>query len=398
MKKQIVFVESSPTDLVTKMASLLRKRGYSTHLITLVTPNVNAYLKEAYNEIYPLHAKFFKIDLKNSPKILYYGLKKSSEIFSSYKKIKHLKPDFVIGRAVPNWLCVLTKKYFNKSPFVYFPYDIRSFCYESREEAKKEGVPTFELNAERYCFENADGIIHKGADSEMSFLDPKVLGRKPRINCPVLHFLPYCSDELIQPVDKKKIKINKKKNPSIVFVGHIGFEDSWYNSIRQVIDNKIHLHLYGKTANVSDRDVEVRKRYNDLLNNHYFHLHKEMDQKSLIKEISKYNYGIWPGYYDINRKNVFFATGNKIASYFEAGLPIIHFKNQEYVRDLFKKYNAGVTITIDMPLKKVLESQNYGKLARGVIKARNELKMNNNIPRLERFLEAVKKRYENKRR
>lgn len=383
--RQVVIIESSPTDMVAKMAKYLRREGYETFLLTLTGDLSAPLLQEAYTQRFSIGASFFKINVRTLPSILFHGLRKTPALVRFYSLLRTLKPSVVIGRSNPNWLCALALRYYRrKAPFIFFPYDIRSYVYTSRAEAIQSGVPAFELDAERYCLEHADGIIHKGADDELTLFDTKVHTKMPKITCPVLHFLPYCDDDLMAPMKKKN-----HKDPSLVFIGHIGVEDSWYDSVKAVLDEKIHLHLYGKTANVANRDGEIRRRYGSLLDSPYLHLHPQMDQKALIPEISKYDYGIWLGYPYQTGKNVFTATGNKQASYLEAGIPILFYDNHTYLIKLFCHYPAGVSISIKKPLRKTLARYPYSSLAKGVAQARTELRMSVQIPRLVRFFDEA---------
>lgn len=391
--RSILFIESSPTDMLAKMAQVLKKKGYKTNLITLMGNTKSNFLRESYEKLIPLDFKFFKINFNNLPKIMLYGFGKFQNLINLLKQINNLKPNLIIVRTTPNWLCFLIKKYFKKIPIIYFPYDIRSFCYKDLSEAKIFGIPKFEIAAEKWCFENCDGIIHKGEDKELSYLNEKILG-KVHIKSPSIHFLPYCISNLIIPLKNKKIS---KKEINMVFVGHIGLSESWVKSIKMVLKNKIHLHLYGKTANLSDKDSSRSKEYQNFLNNKYFHLHSQVDQKDLSKEISKYDYGIWMGYYDIWAKNITTCTGNKLASYLEAGLPIIYFRNHDYIGRILKKYGAGIGIEINTDLKKLLLKQNYKKLLKNIEKARKDLLMEKHIPRLEVFFKEVIKYHNNRK-
>ena len=94
---------------------------------------------------------------------------------------------------------------------IYFPYDIRANEYATKEIAKKvRGIPNFEIKAERFCFENADGIMHKGAPNELKYLNGRMLGDNLKI-CPLdISFLPYCSKEFIIPINKNKLSKKDK--------------------------------------------------------------------------------------------------------------------------------------------------------------------------------------------
>ncbi len=398
-KKQVVVVESYPTDMLAKIAKVLKRKNYQTILINISGNSEINFYKEAYDIRMSLNSKFIKVNIKNILEIILYLIKKLHIILKNFILIKKINPYIVIGRANPNWLCVLFKHIFRKHPFIYFPYDIRSFCYITKEEAIRSGVPQFELNAERYCYENSDGIIHKGDKNELNLLDQKVLSKQVNIRVPVLHFLPYCLNELIIPINKKKLS-TKDKEFHLVLVGHLNFEDiSWVEMIKEILDQKLHIHLYGKTANLSDKELTIRiknSKLKNLFNNKYLHIHKSVDQENLANEISKYDYGvIFDHRYNL-RKNITTSTGNKISSYLEAGLPLVYFSNYKFINEILKQYNLDLNVEPDnlKNLKKMLKQQNYKRLIENIEKARKDFEMLKHIPRLEKFFEeAIKHKY-----
>ena len=391
--RQIVFVESAPTDMLAKMALLLRRKGYETVLISLLESDKD-FLKQAYSRRIDFNFRFFKAGLKQLPSIASYAIRRFFPILTSTLHAYRLHPYVVIGRATPSWFTVLVKKFFRQYPFIYFPYDIRSFCYIRKEEAVKLGVPAFELAAEKYCFENSDGVIHKGDKNELRYLDSRVLGKKIKIPCPTLHFLPYCFGDFIVPISKiKKISERKKKEIHIVFVGHVGREKEWIQSVEMIVNQGIYLHLYGKTAYLDKNETysQVGKDYNRVLKNPYFKLHEPVDQSVLAQEISQYDYGIWLGYHNVKRKNITIATGNKLASYLEAALPIIHYKHQRAINRIIMPYGAGIPITFSelKNLKNILSKHNPREMMHHAACARNALLMEKHLPRLETFFDDV---------
>jgi len=394
--KEIIFAETAPSEMNYKIAYVLKKKGYKTILICINKLEKGVF-SDAYNKIISFNFKFFKVNLRNATKIFSYSLKNLKNLASALIQIKKLKPYIVIGRATPNWLCALTRKYFKTANFIYFPYDIRSFCYRSLEEAKKGGVPLFEIKAEKYCFENADGIIHKADENELKYLDKKVLGEF-EIKAPHIFFPPYCLKDLMAPANKDKLS-KKDKEIHIVFVGHIGTGEWgkwWHKQIKDILNQKMHLHLYGKTAYLTKKEsynaVKENNLYQELLENKYCHLHDQMNFKELSKEISKYDFGIWLGHGMRSReKNIRFGTGNKMAAYFEAGLPFFYFKDQKSVVKLMKKY--GFNLELDGNelkfLKKKINKINYKELQKKVLVAREDFEVDKHIKELEDFFKKV---------
>jgi len=395
--KKVLFVESGPTDSFSKLPYMLRKKGYHTTLLTLVGDSPEGFIKKSYDKMISFNFKFFKINLKNLPAILLYSAKKFLFVLKAFIQALFLHPDIVISRATPSWLCYLAKKYYYNSLFIYFPYDIRSFSYTDLREALKDGTPKFEIKAERYCFENSDGILHKGFEDELQNLNEKVLGENIKVKCPNILFFPYCLPELV--VQLPNIKKNKKNEIHIVYVGHIATNKDWMDNFAKIINQKIHLHLYGRTANLSKEEEKIHLQSIEpsLLKSPYFHLHPAVDQEKLPQEISKYDYG----FFSFNNKKSYFvatAIGNKIASYLEAGIPILCFKNYVLIDQLISKYKIGISIENNKlkNLRKILSKNKPEKFMKSIPKARREFSIENRLLELERFFDVVA-RYKNSR-
>ena len=251
----------------------------------------------------------------------------------------------------------------------------------------------FEIKSDIYCFQNAYGIIHKGHEEELTWLNENVLGEKIKINCPIIHIKPYCLNEFIVPINVDKLS-NKDGEMHFVNVGVISNHESYINSINAIINQGIHFHLYGKIANLTEKGVYKLlhdNKYKNIIKNKYFHIHQQVEQEKLAKEISQYDYGFWPGWYDTETKNNWTGTGNKLSSFLEAGLPFFYFNNHKAIDNTMKKYNLnlGVTFNEIKNIRKKLKALNYKKLIKNVENARKDLDITKNINRMEEFFEDV---------
>lgn len=396
IKKQIVFYSATiPTVLHYKMGVLLRKRGYETVLFTICDKDrldYNFYSK-AFDKIICSNFQFTKPSLKKSK----YFLKRSPEFIKFLISLKFIKPYAVIGIAGNNWQLKLVHKYFlKKYPFIYFPYDILSHFFTSKEKALEAGTLLFEIEAEKYLFENSDGIMHKGAPEELESVKGRIF---KNINLAPLHlsFMPYCSKDFNVPINKNKIS-KKDKEFHIVYTGFISNNAEHRAKIIQyykdLMKQKIHLHIYLIVPHISKE--EEQKYIQDLLapviNNKYLHLHEPLDPVSLIPEISKYDFALWQSY-ETNPENLEpkYAAGNKISTYLEAGLPIIYNINSIFLHKILSEYKIPVSFTEEniKNIKIRLEKLNYNKLANLVVKAREDFDMDKNLPRLEEFIKKV---------
>tara|TARA_Y100000034_G_scaffold45936_1_gene56480 strand:+ start:10540 stop:11799 length:1260 start_codon:yes stop_codon:yes gene_type:complete len=409
-KKQIVFLEPFPTVMIYKIARLFKKKGYETILVVLLESKdaSKEFHKGAFDKIIFFDLSFFKINLKNAPLILISLIKKLKGLIESSISILRLKPYVVFTRGSPSWPCALTMKLFKKIPIIYFPYDIRCQYYKSIKHAIKFGkMSKFELNAERFCFENADGVMHKGYVKELEFLNGRMLGNKIKLSPFTLSFLPYCSKEFNVPINSNKLS-KKDKGIHIVHidsmgsVGPIGAKYV-YNTLNDLVNQKIHIHIYSRPNSISKEQLmkffkeesEFTKSYGSLLKSKYFHLHPPLEPDKIAAEISNYDYGLYPSgpktelsKYDLELR---FSTGNKIASYLEAGLPLIYEDDAIFTGELLSSYKVDIPYKIQnlKTLKKRLNKLNYSQLIKNVKKAREDFDMNKNFPRLEKFVNLV---------
>ncbi|MAG02061.1 hypothetical protein CMI42_01885 [Candidatus Pacearchaeota archaeon] len=410
MKKQIVFIESYPEIMTYKIARILRKKGYETISIRLLKSKglSEDFYKKAYDKIIHFNLAYHKINIKNIPSILKSSIMGMKDFLKAYNQIRKLKPYLVVGRAYPSWPIAMAR-YLYKGPLIYFPYDIRSITQvsqtkESKNETKRlSDLKQFELDAEKYCFKNADGIIHKGSPEEIEHLKNGIY-KDVKICNKIINILPYCSEEFIVPINNNKL--SKKDNEiHTVYIGASGgtdpkgtcdelFDYSW-----PLVNKKIHVHFYIK-PNTLTKDEIVRLYKNaagDLFDTGYFHLHHPLEPDEIVQEISKYDYGLTfynhvgddQGYSDLNAK---FTTGNKIASYFEAGLPLFYSTAFDFLHETMKKYN------LDLPIKDLKDAEkigekikdlDYNKLIERVSAAREDYLMEKHFPEIEKFFKEV---------
>ena len=219
-KKQIIFLEPFPEVMIYKIAKLFREKGYETISIRILEHKglSNNFYKSAFDQIIDFNLGFFKINIKNAPKIILSLLKKIKNISNNFYRILKLKPLIIFARANPNLPCAITKILAGETPVIYFPYDIRSQCYPTKESMKRlRGLNFFEIASERFCLEYSDGIMHKGAPEELNFLENRAF-KNLKMSPLQINFLPYCSKEFIVSINKSKLF---KKNGEIHLV-HIG--------------------------------------------------------------------------------------------------------------------------------------------------------------------------------
>lgn len=395
-KKQIVFYyATSPSIMIYKIATMFHKRGYETILLTMCEKNRLDYkfLSKAFDKIICSNFQFFKPSFKT----LVYTIKRSLSFFKFLISMKLLKPYVVIGISGNNWqLKLVHKHFFRKYPFIYFPYDILS--HHLKIEAKP---PNFEIEAEKYCFENCEGIIHKGDPNELNFVEG-IIHDKINFSNLQLNFQPYCSKEFVIPINKDKLS-KKDKEFHIVYIGFL-FNDppsvkKFTECFEKIMNQKIHIHVYTIIDHIPKKQEEgyIKDFFKHVYKNKYFHLHESLGAKELIPEISKYDFGFWP-LQKCRPEETKFSTGNKLASYFEAGLPFIYDDKSIFLNKIMSSNNIKLSYNRRnlKDLKKRIKKLDYEKMVKKVEKIRKDFDMDKNFPRLEKFIyEVVQKKYNN---
>jgi len=391
-KKNIVFYFASPPSIhVYKIASLFYKKGYKTTLVTMCEKEVldiNFY-KTVFNEVIFSNFQFFKPNKKT----FLYLLKRGPSFIKFLIKMRTLKPFAVIGTAGANWqLKVAHKYFFKKFPFIYFPYDIISLYSNSREEALAKGFKSFDLGAEKYCLENSNGILHKGSPDELEFFNDK------NVSLPKnqLSFSTYSSKEFSVPINKNKLS-KKDKEIHIVYAGFFFNDEESVkiitNRFNEILSQNLHLHVYAHVNHIPKNQAEAY--FKDLLQgftkSEYFHIHPALGPKEIIKEMTKYDYSLWINTLNQKLPDNKYHSGNKVASYLEAGVPMIYSKESLYIDELMKHYGLGeLGFKKNFKgLRKRLKKLNYKEIERKTIDAREDFDMDKNFPRLERFIEEV---------
>ncbi len=390
--KKIVFYSASPPSIfIYKIARLFYRKGYKTILVTMCEKEAIDldFYQEAFDEIIFSNFQFFK----PSNKTLFYLFKRGWSFIRFLIRAKMLRPYVVIGSSGANWqLKFFHRFFFKKYPFIYFPYDILSLYFNSNEEALQKGVKAFELDAEKYCLENSEGILHKGSPHELDFFKSKNYSL-PKLQ---LDFSTYSSKEFSVSINKKKLS-KKDKEIHIVYIGFFFNDEESVKIINkifnEILSQGLHLHIYATVKHIPKNQADIY--FNDLFNRFkglkYFHIHSPLGPKEIIREISKYDYALWPNTLNPNLPDNKYHTGNKFASYLEAGIPMLYSNQSIYINTLMKHYGLGkLSFGKNINgLKKSLKKLNYKELERKTIKAREDFDMDKNFPRLEKFIEET---------
>ncbi len=361
-KKKLLIFDIKPTSLGYKLYSIL-KDYWDITLISL--SNNKKYDEKIYKD---LGIKVTSFNLMGQrylkDKKFFLGIKEGLRFFFKILKLKLQKYDFVLARGT-DLGGKIAFKIFKRQKKIYFPYDIGFLVWGLKlgERTKKE------IKDERYCFEHADFIIHKGPKDELNLIKKEEVKNIP--GRPI-QFLPYCFNKWAIPIKEKKDKL---KGLHLVYVGIFFPQNcemlkiSHSDLFRCFANQEMNIHIY------SDSIASKIKGKN-------IHCYNEISNLELNKKMSKYHYGILTNFHNldiIDTRLLKTTIANKFISYLEAGIPMIINNETKYMAEIIKKYNCGVIISEkDLSnLKKILEKQNYPELLKGVKKARKYFSFEN---------------------
>ena len=410
MKKQVVFIESYATVMIYKIAKEFRNRGYETVLIRLLEPDKTdkEFFEQAYNKVIDFNFNFAPLNINHLNLILLNLLKNTKNLKQVFKEILRLKPYVIFGRSNPNSPIVFFRLLFRNTPFIYFPYDIHSHWVPTVKLAKKNrNLSNLEIRSEKFNFEKSNGILHKGAPEELDqkYINRGIFGKNFNPVKLELSFPPYCSDEFIIHINHNKL--SKKDNQiHVVCLGSGGkrtvalYEKYFHDLVKFIITQKIHFHLY-VAANTKIQDDEIplfREKYKNYPLE-YFHVHDALDPKEIIREISKYDYGLsLPVDINYEKYNLdpLFAMGNRVSTFLEAGL--IHFfaYTHKFIERTMIPYGLNLSLSINGPnnvedFSKIIKKLNKKQLEKNILKTREDFNIKKHFPELEKFVEKVVK-------
>ena len=381
-KKQIVFIEPKATVNTYRIARTLKLTGkYETALFCFSKVD-KSFFEKAYDKIFILEISH-KLRIKNLINFAQKSLSKTGKRF--FKKMERTNPHIfqITGPDLFSLMAILFLK--KDATKIYYANDLwgadkRNFFFTKKYWVKGE----FQKLCEKISFKMIDGVINKHAYKQFTLLNYDV--PTPKMSLP-----PICLDEWTIPPKKKK-----NKEIHIAYGGSPfpswGKNISFLEIVKIITSQKIYLHSYGPCTDGKDNPILIKESEK----NKYYKFHERVNPNNLNKELSKYDYGIFPEFWepsevDSNPGIVKTGMGTKMTNYIEAGLPIIISKQDEYMAKIVEKYNIGFSIDFgDLKnLRKIIEQKDYRQLQKNVKKFQEEFKWSKKIKDIEKFYEKV---------
>ncbi|MDR4509100.1 MAG: tetratricopeptide repeat protein [Candidatus Brocadiaceae bacterium] len=368
-KKEILFLSVFPrVEMAKKAEALVRTGKYAAKLLCMKTSTgiMDDFLHQCFDEI---------ITYTNWYELICFLLS--------------LKPDIILAR--PRDQIAALAIIFSNEPVLFNVYDIVTI------DKPRQYQDPLVVEAEQFCFENSQGIIHKGSKDEIE----KYISPIYKIKAPVLHFYPFCWDKYF--VRDSITKFSEKNGaPQLVYTGIVApsggdkattGQEQFQPLINEITKQNIYLSMY-YNPETGINDSRYAEYFELSKTNKYFQFNTSLPYHMLPNEISKYDYGIM--IHDVrgtaySKANFEVSMANKLFTYLEAGLPLIVGDTYEAVANFVKEYSVGIIVdpTDLSNLSEKLRSVDYQQLKANVIRARNALSIQNNIHKLSDFIENI---------
>ena len=252
-----------------------------------------------------------------------------------------------------------------------------------------ENLPKEEQVIDKYCYENVAGIIHRGSKHEIKYY--KDHGYK--IKCPIHVYLDSTNHDLFADVNTKKLS---KEDGEIHIVGMgAGMNElDLHELIYKLIKQKMHYHLY--LVPYSNVGIRVFRKLVEMNKTEkYFHFHQALPFDKIVKETAKYDFAAKIDTPDhLNRFLPIYpkiGVAYRIYAFLDAGLPVLLSDSWINMFNILNKYKAVIPVSHEgiSTLRKTLESYNYEKLKKNVIKAREGLSIKKQKDGLVKFYDSI---------
>ncbi len=386
--KTICFVQQDPSIRIYMQAKALKK-SEKYKLLLICGKCDYALLKNIFDDI------IFYGFLKNKDNNLF--SRSSNFVFDKIfnydekklrKILKTIDVDIIHAHAEPNNIPRIVIEN-SKKPVVFDGQDFTGISCGLENLDARTKVD------EKYCFEHADGICHKGPPFEIEYYRQHGYN----INGPEVRWIGCCDEELFADMDANKLS-EENGETRLVYTGSISpdprYEYKYFIPLaNEIAKQKVHLHIYPS----SPSEYKNSREYLELSHKErYFHFHRHVPYMELSKEIAKYDWGILierdirGERYNEAKPKVGMAT--KLFSYMEAGIPVIVSDHLLPIKDFVLENKIGFSIKDDELNKigEIIKGYDYSKFKENIIRGRNIWSLKNQVTYLEEFYQEIIKK------
>ena len=203
-------------------------------------------------------------------------------------------------------------------------------------------------------------------------------------------FYSYVSESVVPTMLLRKIS-KKDGEVHIVYIGTVTsrVKDSHYDLreiFRTIASHGIHIHMYVSIWGTKDKAYKRLGEEEELI-----HFHGHLDQKSLLNEITQYDFG-WSGLNvnPKNKKHLDVSLPNKVFEYVACGLPVLSFKHENIISFLNQHKVGLIFNNICEMASKLRNLDDIRCIRETVLNKRYEFTVEKNINSLIQYYEKMR--------
>ena len=286
--------------------------------------------------------------------------------------VKRYNPDIIHSHNAPDFLTLAALNSVKDTPIIHDTHDaltMRKTPYSLTDD--EERVNQYPVE-ERIANEESDGRIYitKGVQKYLRDLYVIDSGSEIVFN----NYVPKAC--IPQHLEKKYSCVDGETH--IVYAGTItsqteGHHYDLRDIFRDIADHQIHIHVY------ASREDEAYARL--AKESKYIHYHGHLDQRVLMKELTRYDFG-WAGFNDAkNKVHLDVCLPNKTFEYIACGLPVLSYPHKT-LTEFIEGNNVGFILN-DMD-----ELEESDSVRENVLRNRYSFTVENNIDLLNDFYQT----------
>lgn len=286
--------------------------------------------------------------------------------------VKRYKPHIIHSHNAPDYLTLAAMRAVNSTPVIHDTHDalsMRSTRYSLADDDERVSQYVVE---ERIANEESSGRIYI-TEGVKDYLR----GQYGFNSEPEIVFNNYVPREIIPGrLEKKHSSVDGETH--IVYAGTItsqieGHHYDLREIFRKIADHGYHIHVYA--SRVDEAYCRLAQESG------YIHYHGHLDQRTLLRELTRYDYG-WAGFNDAkNKTHLDVCLPNKTFEYIACGLPVLSYPHKT-LAEFIEGNELGFTVK-GFNLEEELEERDA--VRENVLKNRYSFSVEDNINRLYRF-------------
>lgn len=367
----ILFLEPQPCIRALKYAMGLK--SYFKDAISLCF----GYLGYSLNRLYGFGDEYFDRMVKlNSGK--------TDEIQSL---IKDFNPVIIHSHNAPNTLTLAATSATDKIPVIHDVHEVLSVHNSGFSVNDETGFLAKYRAEEKKANEESDGRIYVSEGIKDYIHDHYAVNEEEEIV-----FRNYVSESVMPKHFREKLsKIDGEVH--IAYTGCVTsvVEDSHYDLrsiFQEIADHQMHIHIYPSSNIITQSNDDYRELAEA---NEFMHFHNHLDHKSLLKEITQYDYG-WAGFNGVeNKKHTDIAFQNKIIEYVCCGLPVLAFPHKT-IKSFIEKHGVGIVFQDVDDLEKRLKKEDFSQIKGKTLRCRDKFSIEKRIPKVVQFYRKMIRR------